>query len=484
MNGLISFKTAALLMSSVWLAAVSLHGAADGDEFRTAEYCTVLLAPKLQEKLQLRLVQRVGAAVLADQLMPRVKNLLSMSLSRPTDRYLLRDNPASGERSMMSSLDRSGERLRDLLTPEQQTAFAKIFKSGEIAPIKAHFIGPVPASGPVHFEIRYTKYGETKADKSPVRETVTQEDGKTVTHTEINIEEHRGTGKILALMKSVSDAIEVLGAKENDLCSYGALWLLKTATVEDASRARVLAALTPHLDASGDTRLTRLRSPRKVFVEAFCRWADRSQTLKLQELAQLPKEHRESVAAALKTLLRVDPAGAETVVRARMDDFFFRSDTTRLLEGLKEDEKGSLETVAKLLELLRSLRHAPPARASTAAMRKPAAPAGRDAGAAPADDATAMIADLQSGDHARTVRVMTQLIRTKPATPNPAVAAALAKVLLENKSVPLRVNAAWALENWGIAESLPALEKATADSNTMVQNRAKKTTAKLAEKTK
>jgi HEAT repeat protein len=59
------------------------------------------------------------------------------------------------------------------------------------------------------------------------------------------------------------------------------------------------------------------------------------------------------------------------------------------------------------------------------------------------------------------------------------MAEALAKILLESKVATWRINAAWALEYWGTADSIPALKKAAADSNTMVQNRARKTLEKL-----
>ena len=94
-------------------------------------------------------------------------------------------------------------------------------------------------------------------------------------------------------------------------------------------------------------------------------------------------------------------------------------------------------------------------------------------------DPTALIAALQSGDRARMSKATMQLIQHKPAAPNPAVAAALTDLLLNDTSVPLRVNAAWALESWGTAESLPALQKAAEDPNSMIQKRVKKTIAKL-----
>jgi hypothetical protein len=447
-----------------------------GDDIRPAEYCTVVLAPKLAEKLQLTVVQRVTAAMLRDTLVPRIQGTLSHSPGRTTDRHLSQENPSISERAIMGCLDHTGERLRDTLTPQQIAEFTKIFNGKQIAPIRAR-LGPVHGAGSVYFEVQYTDYGVVAPGKSPVQQTVTQADGKTTTRTDINIEERRDDGPILAQMKSAGDAIEVLGAKDSDVQRYGALWLLKTATVADADRARVLAALTPHLDGPPEGRAARLRSERPLCGEAFCRWADQGQSAKLQELARLPKEQKATVAAALKALVRVDPAGAEAVVRARLDDFFFRANAMRLFEDLQADKQAPQEVVAKLLELLRSHRRSLPVHDPAMLPSQPVP------GNAAATEPATMAADLLSGEQSRIVHATVHLLRTKPAAPNPEVSAALTKVLLENPNMALRVNAVMALEHWGTSAALPALQQAAEDPNRTLQIRAKQASTAIKART-
>jgi len=90
------------------------------------------------------------------------------------------------------------------------------------------------------------------------------------------------------------------------------------------------------------------------------------------------------------------------------------------------------------------------------------------------EEAKSLVADLESGEMHRVMRAIIKLTQKKPKEPNRAVAQALETILLENKNTSLRINAAWALENWGTKESLPALKKALKDSNRSVQMHAKK----------
>jgi hypothetical protein len=96
-----------------------------------------------------------------------------------------------------------------------------------------------------------------------------------------------------------------------------------------------------------------------------------------------------------------------------------------------------------------------------------------------AQEAAVLLADVQSGEQRRLIPATMKLMRTRPEQPEPAMARALTVVLLESSSLPLRVNAARALENWGTAESLPALEKAAADPNPLLQTHAKKAGTKI-----
>ena len=67
------------------------------------------------------------------------------------------------------------------------------------------------------------------------------------------------------------------------------------------------------------------------------------------------------------------------------------------------------------------------------------------------------------------VRATVQLARSKPPSPDRAVAAALEEIVTGNGNAGLRINAVKALENWGTPESIPALQKAAKDPNRTLQ---------------
>ena len=91
-----------------------------------------------------------------------------------------------------------------------------------------------------------------------------------------------------------------------------------------------------------------------------------------------------------------------------------------------------------------------------------------------AEELETLVTDLKSGDFGRLIRSTMRLMRCKPKEPNPAVANALAAIVTDSSSLSFRLNAVRALENWGTAESIPALKKAAQDSNSMLQKFAKK----------
>ena len=103
----------------------------------------------------------------------------------------------------------------------------------------------------------------------------------------------------------------------------------------------------------------------------------------------------------------------------------------------------------------------------------PGTPEANDAPKSP-EDLAAVVADLDSGDFGRCVRATMRLLRGKPREPNPKVAKALERVLLEDGNDAIRVNAAMGLANWGTTESAAALQEAAEkDSNPGVRSRAK-----------
>jgi S1-C subfamily serine protease len=120
----------------------------------------------------------------------------------------------------------------------------------------------------------------------------------------------------------------------------------------------------------------------------------------------------------------------------------------------------------------------PPMPPVTAAPRHVAPPVASDLNKAPEspEELAAVVSDLDSGDFGRRVGATLRLLRGKPREPNPAVAAALVRVLQEDGNAAIRANAVRGLENWGTAESIPALEEAAQkDSFAGVRNQAPRT---------
>jgi len=307
------------------------------------------------------------------------------------------------------------------------------------------------------------------------------ENGRTVTRTEVHIQETRGDGKALAQIKTVPEAVQVVTYDDAKVWRLGAIWLLKKAAVDDANRAAVIAALKPRVTAAAGGGPDPERHAREAAVEALCKWADRTAAPVLQEMLRLPKENREIHAAALKTLLRVDPAAAETAITEKLDDFFFRNSVKKTLQSLTDADGVPKDVIAKLQALVEGQKKGPKMaeKGDRPLAGGPKAAAGGVKPAAGGDDTAGLVADLKSGDKFREMQAVMKLSRAKPEAPNAEVAAALAAVLLDGKTMPNRTNAAKALEVWGTAESLPALKKAAEDSNPTLRIRAKEAIEKL-----
>lgn len=356
---------AAILVLSVFPAR-EMHAAGDASKVSVqagaADYCTVVLAPKLEEALKLDVVQRVRLALVEDTLMPRVKGALGNYLGLPGNRQALQRNTAQGEEIMIRALDYSGTIVLEVLTPEQKKAFDALRSSGKIAPVHVRFVGPVPAAGPVVFEVLFTAFGETTKAPDPVTETTTQENEKTVTHTEVQIKETRGDGKALAAIKTAPEALQVVAFDDDKVWRIGALWLLK-APVDEGNRAAVLAGLKTRVTGAAGGGLDPERRPREIAMEALCKWADKSAVPTLQEILHLPKEYRECHVAALKTLIRVDPDAAEAAIREQMSDFFFRNNVKQTLQGLTDADGIPKDEVAKLQALVEGAPKTGPMRA-------------------------------------------------------------------------------------------------------------------------
>ena len=90
-----------------------------------------------------------------------------------------------------------------------------------------------------------------------------------------------------------------------------------------------------------------------------------------------------------------------------------------------------------------------------------------------AADFAAVVDDLKADDFSRRVNAEMRLIEATPQARHLDMAAALSQVLGSDTKAVVRLQAAWALEQWGPAENPPALEKAAqTDAFSAVRSRA------------
>ncbi len=444
---------------------------------RPAEYCTVFLAPKLGEKLNLDVVQRVVAAMLYETALDDAGGARAARI-RENNQRMGFDMPNTfqdvTEDSILLNLDRSGTTMRDALKPAQIAAFEKMFKAREIAPIGAD-MGPTPGM----FVVRYTRYGEEKERDNP-------SSAKAI--------KRQGDMRMIAAIRNLDEALEVLNSSNKQVNLYGLEWLTHKARVpNDGDRARVLAALQESLNFA-------IMAPYQAInidcIELFCAWADRTQTKRLQQLCQLRGKANEAREIAVGTLIKLDPDAAVQLIRDNRDPSF-RTEMKRILEKFGASTAIPADVVAKLSALIEE--------SEAAALKPAAAPVvpPRDAPAtSPADkpvaqtppggtptqqkpvppppavtpppkpepDTTAILAGLQSGDDSQVIRALMNSIRLTQA--DDALAAAVIKVLRDSPAVTHRILAARALERWGKPDAIPALEEATKDKNGMLKGKA------------
>jgi len=462
-----------LLSSLQMLAPFDCLAASSGSrsrDLRPADYCTVFFAPKLGEKLNLNVVQRVVAAMQVETAMDdaggaraaRIRqNNLRMGFDMPNTFQEVTED------SILRDLDRSGKVMRDALTPAQIAEFEKMFKAGEIGPVGAD-MGPTPGM----FVVRYTHYGEKKQDSPSSAKAI----------------RHQGDMRMIATIKNLDEALEVLCSPNKMVNLYGLEWLQLNAKVpNNADRARVLAALQESLDFA-------IRAPyQKLNIDCialFCAWSDKTQIKRLQQVCLVRGKADEARALAVSTLIKLDPEAAERLISEHARESSFRTDMKRTLEGLKKSSEVPAEAVAKLSSLIEKAETEPskPAPVSVVSPAKPKAekpaeqapkkpdpkpsPPAVEKPSKPPVDISAIIAGIQSGENSQVVRNLMNAARLTEA--DKELASAVLKVLKESPTVTHRIHAAKALEKWGQPDALPALEQATKDKNNMLKGQAQR----------
>ncbi len=333
------------------------------DPVALRDYCTVLLAPRLQDKLATTAEQQSNLAELGVQLRADLDNAAgNFRAAVPTPGLVA----ARGE----VVLGKVGGEVRDALTPAQRGTLAGMFADQTLQPIgvSAHVrttrrVGR--ASVATGIDLKYTHYGElighygdpdgasSTAGSAPPAATPAPAPSPPV-----------GGGPSpgrLRRMPHVDVAAAVRGLQAESLASQVvAASELSRAVPDDEHRPAVLAALGPYVSDAGDEHWA-------AFAVAFCRWADPSEMPTVRSIltvsdAQRAFDQRESSSAAACTaLLRLDPRAAVPAINARVNSDLFR---VHLINGVRDlaEQGGADKSMADdvLDQLMRHNPNSPP----------------------------------------------------------------------------------------------------------------------------
>jgi hypothetical protein len=131
------------------------------------DYCTLLLAPKVQDRLQFTSDQRDQAA----KLKVRLSQALDVAVGGNTHMRLSPGVFAARAHGAMASV---GKKVKTLLTPDQDKSLSALFDDGTLKPIEVEssLKHTGPKSGPnshlvAGVEIIYTNYGEQNPTTQP-----------------------------------------------------------------------------------------------------------------------------------------------------------------------------------------------------------------------------------------------------------------------------------------------------------------------------
>jgi hypothetical protein len=313
------------------------------------EYCTVLLAPKLQDKLGLTDDQRKQCA----ELKARFNGMLDNAVGNIHGPTLSAGILAGRTETVLKNI---GEKVRDVLQPDQDRVYVALLADKTIKTITVRSAVGVTGHAVRHREIYggiqldFTHYGEQKdaVDETPLSTQPTQ--GVAPSKSTVRIHQTSGTAgshdSAARLDKNVDvdAALRSLSSQAVPEQVRGAAKLAK-ADPDDSKRAAVRDALKPHLTESDAKR-------RLTFVQAYCNWATADDVDTLKNVLNTPAKlsgitgQEKPWAAAVTALVKLDPSAAADSINQRSDSLFFRTDVIHDLEPLTE-VNGPISPVAQ-----------------------------------------------------------------------------------------------------------------------------------------
>ncbi len=192
--------------------------------------------------------------------------------------------------------------------------------------------------------------------------------------------------------------------------------------------------------------------------------------------ARIPRSPNPAMAEALETVLLENSNGLVRVLAAKSLENWGRPESIPALQKAAKSSNPAVVFAAKsaIKTLTNDSTTGKEAEKSAENPVNTPAPRKRTEKSLAPGDRDALLADLQSSDAKKRIFAALRLVGQKPPQPDPEMAKALEHALLEDTEPRNRSTAAWALQDWGLPETLPALKKALDDPNKMVQLQAKK----------
>ena len=298
------------------------------------DYCTVLLATKLQDHLNVSDDQRKQFADMKTKLYAYLHNAAG-NFGGPSI------TPGMIAARTEVVLNKIGTNVQDVLTPEQRQTLAQMFDDKTLRPIKISaevehgrsLRGGTSVTTGVALD--YTHYGESNRGKAAAPTTSAAGSAATAqaATTAPSAKVSASTGGKAAAGDGLIASIALDGLKaEQPIRRAHAAKELERAAPDDTYRPQVLAALRPLVkDPSVDHWVN--------YVDAYCNWADAGELETVQSiLTDADKrtgmgQKEEAAAAACTALVRLKPAAAIDAINAHADEFFFR---VRLDSDLKK----------------------------------------------------------------------------------------------------------------------------------------------------
>ncbi|MEI8373529.1 MAG: HEAT repeat domain-containing protein [Planctomycetota bacterium] len=409
------------------------------NEPEPAVYCTLLCCDKLQTDLHVTNKQHAELAKLQERLKA---SILSGGV------HAQQHGPSEGKARTLAKMTETalayvGKKVKDVLTAEQDRKLTEFYASGKLRPIEV-------AAAEVHDRMHGTKgtsYGKillVPHYDDAVGNRRASSDSSTMgamrgTHTEGSYYRDSVPGPSSTAKEGKKQDLGSAESVDSLLANLKGGPVLDTANYNNFVRALIqLERMMP-------------KSPNPAAARVLETVLLENSNVNIQVLAANALGNwgtPESIPALQKTAKSSNPSvmnAAKKAIKKLMDE----------PAAGKQPQKG----VEKLMD----------ATAPEKETKKSLAPGDRDA----------LLADIKSDDSSKRGRAIMQLLGKKPTQPDPDVAKALELVLLKDDSSHNRLTAAWALQNWGIPESVPALQKALKDPSTVVQSRAKKAIAAI-----